>query len=91
MTRKERIRRATPKWADPRAIHAVYCEAAEMRAQGFIVEVDHDIPLGGELVCGLHVPANLRIVDAAANRAKGAQRYELDAHPVPKSPQLELF
>lgn len=90
MKRKDYIRQVTPAWADPREIHAIYREAAEMRLQGFAVEVDHDIPLRGNLVCGLHVPANLRIVSTAANRAKGNSSYELDAHPLPQR-QLKLF
>jgi hypothetical protein len=33
-------------------------------------QVDHIIPLYGELVCGLHVPENLRVVSKTANQAK---------------------
>tara|TARA_R110000868_G_scaffold135772_9_gene348378 strand:- start:355 stop:708 length:354 start_codon:yes stop_codon:yes gene_type:complete len=90
-SRKDYIRRATPSWADPHEIFAVYQEAAELRSQGFDVEVDHDLPLRGELVSGLHVAANLHIVSAAANRAKSNQCYELDAFPVPQSTQMRLF
>jgi len=33
-------------------------------------ELDHIIPIKGELVCGLHVPSNLRVVLRATNQAK---------------------
>ena len=35
-------------------------------------EVDHDIPLNGKLVSGLHVPSNLQVLTVRANRQKGA-------------------
>lgn len=34
------------------------------------LEVDHEVPLQGENVSGLHVPWNLRIVPMPINRAK---------------------
>lgn len=56
---------ATPKWADLEAIKEVYknCPAG--------YHVDHEIPLQGELVCGLHVHKNLKPIPAAENLAKG--------------------
>lgn len=39
-------------------------------------EIDHVIPLNHPLVCGLHVPANLRVVLRETNLAKG-NRFDL--------------
>lgn len=60
----------TPLWADLEAIAVFYTEAAQRRAAGEMVEVDHVIPLQGEAVSGLHVPGNLQILAMSANRAK---------------------
>lgn len=64
--------RATPTWADFRAIKAVYREA-QLRTDstGEPHHVDHIIPLQSPHVCGLHVASNLRVRGAYANMAKG--------------------
>lgn len=38
---------------------------------GVAFEVDHVVPLQNKTVCGLHVEANLRIVERRKNRSKG--------------------
>jgi hypothetical protein len=63
---KEAVRLATPKWADMRAIKEIYRKAMQLK-----LEVDHEIPLQGELVSGLHVPSNLRLVTKSENSSKG--------------------
>lgn len=57
--------RATPAWSETDAITAFYSACPP----GF--QVDHDIPLRGELVCGLHVIGNLQYLPASENAAKG--------------------
>ena len=49
-----------------------YKESARLTKEtGILHEVDHIIPLQGELVSGLHVPWNLRVITAEENRKKG--------------------
>jgi hypothetical protein len=75
ITRKEQAAKLkrTPPWADQAAIIAIYQEAASRRANGEDVHVDHVLPLCGRLVSGLHVAANLRIIPARENLAKGCK------------------
>lgn len=70
--RRAWVKRATPLWltdADRRRIEEIYLEAASY-GRG-VMHVDHIIPLRGKLICGLHVPSNLRIIPALANVRKG--------------------
>jgi hypothetical protein len=68
--RAARLQR-TPPWADLRAIKAFYVEARRLSAAtGVQHDVDHVVPLQGELVSGLHVETNLRIVTASENTRK---------------------
>lgn len=65
---------ATPKWLtkeDRRAIASIYERAAILTAKtGEKHEVDHIVPLRSKVVCGLHVPWNLSVIQAYKNRAK---------------------
>ena len=64
----------TPSWLTPDdfwLMEQAY-ELAALRTKlfGFKWEVDHEIPLRGKLVSGLHVPDNLRVVPKSVNRDK---------------------
>lgn len=63
--------RALPPWADLEKIESVYVEAARLTEEtGIKHQVDHQIPLQGKNVCGLHVHYNLEILTAVENMAK---------------------
>ena len=64
--------RATPVWSNLDAINALYKECAYVsKLTGIKHVVDHEIPLQGALVSGLHVLENLRIVPELENLQKG--------------------
>lgn len=73
MKRQTKRYTATPPWANMSAIYAIYKDAQARRASGEDVEVDHEIPLQGKLVSGLHVESNLRIRSRKFNRDKRAK------------------
>jgi 5-methylcytosine-specific restriction endonuclease McrA len=72
--RRRRFRDATPKWLTPEQrmeIRLKYRLAIELsRATGVRHAVDHEVPLQGEDVCGLHVPWNLRVITQEENLKK---------------------
>lgn len=66
-----------PPWANEAAIRAIYAEARRLTlATGVSHHVDHEIPLQGALVSGLHVETNLQILTGAENVAK-RNKYEV--------------
>lgn len=81
--RRRRFRDATPKWLtaeDKMEIRLKYRLAIEMsRRTGIPHAVDHDLPLNGETVCGLHVPSNLHVITQAENLEKSNKL--VDVHP----------
>lgn len=73
-TRRKQARKvqAMPKWADKKAIKAIYAECRRISQEtGVKHHVDHFYPIKNTLVCGLHNQYNLQIIPAADNQAKG--------------------
>lgn len=69
--RRQVLIRACPSWANYQRIGEIYLEAERIsRETGVQHHVDHEVPLQHKLVCGLHVPANLRIITATENLSK---------------------
>lgn len=65
---------ATPTWLTQEhheQMQALYAEALKLAAQtGVEHQVDHIYPLRSDVVCGLHVPWNLRVVTSSENQSK---------------------
>jgi len=69
--RKAAILNATPAWADHEKIALVYAEAKRLQElHGIPYHVDHELPLQGKTVCGLHVENNLRPLPGSENVRK---------------------
>lgn len=72
--RRRRFRDATPPWLNSeqkKAIRTLYLHAQSMtEATGERYVVDHIIPLQSDVVCGLHVPWNLRVMTQEENLKK---------------------
>lgn len=72
--RKLRHRSATPPWLtyqQKQDIKSLYRIAIQMtKTTGERYVVDHIVPLRSEVVCGLHVPWNLRVITQQENLVK---------------------
>ena len=69
--RRDLRRKATPSWANKFFISEIYDLArGRTKVMGVKWQVDHIVPLKNDLVCGLHVEQNLRVVLATENRSK---------------------
>lgn len=69
--RQARKKQATPKWADRKAMQAVYRAAVVLTDKtGAAHDVDHIVPLTSDSVCGLHCEFNLRVIPRTENRKK---------------------
>jgi 5-methylcytosine-specific restriction endonuclease McrA len=75
--RRRKHRQATPRWLSRKQkseIRQLYQIAITMtKTTGEQYVVDHIVPLRSELVCGLHVPWNLRVITQEENLRKSNQ------------------
>ena len=73
--RRAAVLNRTPAWLtdiDKKYIKALYVLAElQTKLTGKKWHVDHDIPLQGDLVSGLHVPKNMHVILAVDNMKKG--------------------
>lgn len=78
--RAAKMKRTAP-WADLDYIKDLYTNAQEanevFKDYGIVFHIDHEIPLQGELVSGLHVENNLQVLSAYDNLSK-SNRYEVN-------------
>lgn len=69
--RRAAIRYRVPAWANQKKIDRIYQLAAwGSKASGLRLEVDHVIPLQGELISGLHIETNMQILTKEENIRK---------------------
>lgn len=72
--KRSKKKNATPSWLssfDKSYIKNIYIQAVELKnLNKKEYHVDHIIPLSNDLVCGLHVPWNLQILEARKNASK---------------------
>lgn len=72
--RRAAVLKRTPAWADRVAIRGLYAQAKSLsEATGIKHSVDHEIPLCGRNVSGLHVEANLRVILLLDNQKKSSR------------------
>jgi len=73
-SRRKCVRLATPKWLSKKQkdqIRGIYVDAWYKTQFGDEeYHVDHVVPLKNDLVCGLHVPWNLKVITAKENLSK---------------------
>jgi hypothetical protein len=82
--------RAIPKWADLKAIEAIYALAQKISKEtGIPHHVDHIYPLMSKVMCGLHVETNLEVIPAAENISKGNRRWP--AQPIDNLQSLAVL
>jgi hypothetical protein len=82
-----------PPWSDRKVLLRIYREAQRRNSihkrQRWVV--DHIVPVTHELVCGLTVPWNLRIIPASENAARGNRWWMFTEDMFNFSEQLRLL
>ena len=83
-SRRRKHRQATPKWltrtqkGEMRALYQIAITMTKTTGEQYVV--DHIVPLRSELVCGLHVPWNLRVITQEENLKKSNQLVDTSSH-----------
>jgi hypothetical protein len=73
-SRKRRNRQASPPWitrqqkSEMRELYKIAITMTKLTGEQYVV--DHIVPLRSEVVCGLHVPWNLRVITQEENLKK---------------------
>ena len=69
------VRKVSPPWLTEEQLNKIrefYAEAERRtRETGIEHNVDHVVPLGSPVICGLHVPWNLQVLTRVENSKKG--------------------
>lgn len=74
--KRKNMKIATPDWVDAREIRRIYEECVRLsKKMGMRFSVHHDVPISHRNVCGLHVPANLRVVSERYKDGVGRKFY----------------
>lgn len=68
--RQKRCYSKKPSWTNTKDLAVLYEKAAK-----YGWEVDHIVPLGSDLVCGLHCVDNLQLLDMELNRKKSNREW----------------
>lgn len=82
----QRLAIQTPAWSDKEAIRAIYKKCEYLRGLGIDMVVDHVVPIRHPYVSGLHVPANLKIINRRVNEMKSNHYWPDCPHE-----QMQLF
>jgi hypothetical protein len=76
---RKRVKEASLGMYDAKAMTDIYRSCKLLtKTTGIKYEVDHIIPIVNDLVCGLHVSWNMRIVTAKENREK-SNKFNVDS------------
>ncbi len=94
--RSTRIKDATPPWVKDdisEQVVNIYRERDSLNKEAGYVKyhVDHIVPLVNKKVCGLHVPSNLRVIEASENASKSNKWITSTEPSWPNIPQLKLI